>query len=65
MYFIKIDDRYINLERVTSVKKEAGTLWIGFGGGEITSFYGNEAKALAQLLDNLSTKVMVEGDATQ
>jgi hypothetical protein len=60
MKLIKIGEKWINLEQANDIWQNGEYINIYFGDYDPVTFYGNEAKALAQLLDNLSTKVMVE-----
>jgi alpha/beta superfamily hydrolase len=65
MYIVKIGNKWINLDVLERARQmdmeDANHLTVIFA-NSTDHFFGNEAKALAQLLDNMSTKVKVEGD---
>jgi hypothetical protein len=62
MHIVKIGNQWLNLEKLITAFDNKGLLYVLIEGEPQKSFMGNEAKALAQLLDNMSTKVKVEGD---
>jgi hypothetical protein len=61
MHLVKIGNKWINLEKVVFVLEDIAGLRV-VSEDDAVQIKGNEAKALAQLLDNMSTKVKVEGD---
>jgi len=69
MKLVKIGNKWINLDLMTDAfmndRNEVSVFCGNSDDGQCIALRGNEAKALAQLLDNTCTKIMVEEDTPQ